>query len=84
MNLFKINQTCDRCTKERYHLSQPVTLEHAVYNVYKLTMIGFIGDLNQVVFIKGTSWENSMTHNDSGEPELRGANQLKKILDSLG
>lgn len=47
-------------------------------------MIGFIGDLNQVVFIKGTAWENSMTHNDSGEPELRGAKQLKKILDSLG
>lgn len=47
-------------------------------------MIGFIGDLNQVVFVGGTDWKSSMTHNDDGEPELRGSDQLKNILDNLG
>jgi len=52
----------------------------SIYSVYKLTMVGFVEDEFQGVFIGDTSWNNSLTHDNNGEPDLMSADRLKSIL----
>lgn len=47
-------------------------------------MIGFIDDLDQAVFIQGTDWSSSMTHNNEGDQSLASAYRLRRILTDLG